>query len=1409
MGVHDKKIVINGAVSQYDRWLRALDAEYAKVDGRSFSELLDFAVSYGSLINFYNLKNERDGDWSPFFLADPTMLLASQETIDVAEIEAEFARLERLTRAAHSFDRRFELLREIFEVILGLARRLDRWLRLLEQSAESEVMRLLRQLIVTDIERGLGEQLRRLKAYDLGAGLSDALGRPIGLDYEGFLPLWELKTVGADGAIYRGRTNNRKIAHALPPLSTILSSFLYTLSDLRLFAQAYAPATLETGDHKPQIALYMAFVRLFQTAQNSINTVSSRYTRFYYRDILRESYRAAVPDNVHLSFTLEEDEDVLSTLVPRNTLFLAGQDRDDRDILYASDKDLLVTSARLAKVRTLRVMHAKLIPQDVDSTLVVSRVLSSEIALGEPTAAQAPWATFGETQTGKTEAEITEPATLGFALASSYLWMTGGVRIVTIGLRYSSESQSKLVEMLGELSNATGLSPEKIFETVLYEAFTLYVSMSAGWFRIEKYKVTRITLDDVSNPVFELQFELPANVPPITAYDPASEEEVDDGSAEVVTDDAVVNATVPAPSLPTLKAYLRQNPVRLSGDGGTVEVYPLSLLGVIQVTAFQINADVFGLTGLQLANTDGEIDQSAPFPLFGGAPVVGSYLLIRHRELFAKRLSNLWLTITWFNLPPNEDGFQGYYKDYVIGLDGKPQCNLFNNAVFHGGLSIQNPGHWFLTDLKQCPDAPPPVPIDLLLFRTKPYCDSTRPDAALCSFTNFDKLKVCRWTPPAYYDAAESAIKLELTGPPYTFGTDLFPQNVLYSVLEDLPNTDFCKDNCLTECMILAEASECIATCLYCLAVCAQQPTPDPQCAQACLSVCLTCLSEKSAQCLAGCLDDSRGLPIEDALRRIKERLESCPGLPEPERALCIRACIELLAECLDLFPDEIPSCVVQCVKKCMTILEAISCVLTTVENCQGQTGGDYYQCLIAGLTTCKEQLDAAYALCLEICMQECLTLKKTIRYPNEPYLPQALSVTVNYSARCTSRATETEEGCGLFFHLLPFDGYQHLAPSDEEPRPLVPRFSSTGNLYIGFSALIPPQTLTLLFQLAAGSSLDSGVQLPPVIWEYLSDNRWHRLRASSIQADSTNGLQNSGIITLGLPTYDPTNNTVLPAENQWLRASVAEQPDQFPKTIAIYPHAVMATWRDNDNTGEKLAKPLPPYTITSAVEDLPFVASIIQPMASFGGRPPETASTFDVRVGERLRHKDRAILGWDYERLVLERFPTVWKTQALPGRDLSRGEVPGNVLVVVVPGPDTIGVVDSTVPAASDEMLEQIQSYLEARASPFIQLHVANPLYVRIQVSATVQFHAGSDAGTYTERLNNELVQYLSPWFYDAERAARGGRYISEADISEFIQTRPYVEAMSSIKLEYEPAPQILDWYFLTSARQHKIQVA
>jgi hypothetical protein len=1359
------KIVLNGAPSQLDRWLRALDAAWAQVDGRSLSELLDFAVQFGHLVQFYDLCDQPDGDWVELFLADPAMILAAITAADLAAREAAFSALVRATAAEPAYDRKFALLRETFAAVLALARQIDAWLRALALSPRSDAVRQALQEMEAAVQGGLGEALRRLKSFDQGAGLPAALAQPVGLDYSGFLPVWELGFVCPDGSIYRGATGNLKIDHALPRLTPLFDTLLDGIRDFQSLARAGFAATLAEGWHKPQIALYIAFVNLFHTAQDSINTLSSRYLRFYYDRILREPRRPAMPDSVYLTFTLAGDEGLTSAAVPRGTLFPAGQDAGGNDILYAADRDLNVTAARIAQLRTLRVLSGPLLPAAPDFEIVDQRILTAE---AQPDGEE-PWPTFGGTA----------PAELGFALASNYLLLSGGERSVWIIVRYTEATKEALQLLLDELA-AAGFDPTQALREVLAGAFRLDLSTAAGWFRLAGYEAIVPEPWDLE-PWFAFALELPASVPPIAPFAP---------------EDPTLAGTNPAPALPTLEAWLRQEPVTLvNAHGGEAQVYPLSLLGGIAVTAFEIQTRVEGLPGLALANTDGEADPSAPFPVFGAVPVAGSYLQIRHAELFAKVPESLEIALQWFGLPPNDDGFKGWYRDYVIGLSGKPEPGLFDNASFHGGWSVLNPGAWTLQDAAlPCSQEPPAQGVDVHLFRTQNDCGAAipAPDGKLCGETAFGNLEVCDRTTPPYYDPAASAVRLELTAPGYAFGNDLYTVNVLNAVIEDLPDVPACEDQCAAECQPFKGAARCIETSLENC-----KDTPEDQyaaCIQPCIAKCqqalLLAFVDRFLSCLETCALDG------ETLDYFRGCIQTCLSLPGAKRALSMKTCVEELRARLD---GERFRCIEGCLAKCLKLLEALLWIESSAAACNGSP--TYKDCMTAGLTACVARLDALYDDCFAACMAACTRPKKELKYPNEPWLPQAQSLTLAYSARCSLSAGEAS--AGRFFQLLPFGGYQEAAPFPAAGAFLLPQFPDPGTLYLGFSGLSRAQKLNLLFQMTASRG-ESG--LPAVAWSCLSSTAWQRLTPAEILLDTTDGLKNSGVAAFSLPAFDPAGSTLFPGGFQWLRATVTGDPDHFPATAGIAPHVLTATWRNDGGTGENLRQPLPAHTITSSVQNLAGIATIGQPMESFGGKPPEDQRGLDVRLGERLRHKDRALLAWDYERLVLERFPSVWKTQALPARNAAGGNAPGDVLVVIVPGAESQQVQDPTLPLAPGDLLRQIQTYLEARTSPFVCLPVVNPQYVRIQVTAIVTFRNADDPGTDLAKLNADLVRYLSPWYYDAARAAKEGRYANEDEISEFVQTRPYVAALESIAFSYSPEREELEWYFLTSAAEHVI---
>ncbi|NJK31527.1 MAG: hypothetical protein HC927_03375, partial [Deltaproteobacteria bacterium] len=296
----------------------------------------------------------------------------------------------------------------------------------------------------------------------------------------------------------------------------------------------------------------------------------------------------------------------------------------------------------------------------------------------------------------------------------------------------------------------------------------------------------------------------------------------------------------------------------------------------------------------------------------------------------------------------------------------------------------------------------------------------------------------------------------------------------------------------------------------------------------------------------------------------------------------------------------------------------------------------------------------------------------------NPPYTPTIKQLSVDYG---TSLHLEVAAPGAVdeLLHIHPF-GTTPLGPDAQS---LFPRHANAGELYIGLRDVAAPQNLSLLIQLAEGTS---DPELDPAIveWSYLDANRWVDC---DVVFDSTRGLLNSGIVELQLPPVEPS--TRLPANLHWLRVAVARNVESVCDTVAIRTQAVTVQLVDRGNAAAHFEQPLPVGSITRLVKPDARIAAIEQPFTSFGGKPPERPEHLYTRVSERLRHKQRALTAWDYERLVLDRFSQIYKIKCFSGDE------PGRVEVIVIPDIRNALPGDPFAPKASTNLLADIQEYL------------------------------------------------------------------------------------------------------------------
>lgn len=423
---------------------------------------------------------------------------------------------------------------------------------------------------------------------------------------------------------------------------------------------------------------------------------------------------------------------------------------------------------------------------------------------------------------------------------------------------------------------------------------------------------------------------------------------------------------------------------------------------------------------------------------------------------------------------------------------------------------------------------------------------------------------------------------------------------------------------------------------------------------------------------------------------------------------------------------------------------------------------------------------------------------------PTEPYTPLIQSLYISYSAYTAigiseNNKTKFESRESNFFHINPFgEAEQHKYLSPSEPVYLLPQFKHEANgitqqhqgeFYIGLKDLKPESAVSLLFQVLEGTTNPKLAKPADHIhWSYLSKNRWVEF-ADSAMGDNTLQLVQSGIISFTIPADADLNNTVLPAGFIWLRASVSEAAEAVCKLLSVHAQATVAKFVNADNAPDFLDNALPATNIAKLKTPVTAVKKLEQPYPSFGGRAREDEDHFYIRVSERLRHKDRGITVWDYEHLVLEAFPEIYKVKCLNHTQVEDGvynEVkPGYVSIITIPLLQYRNDTDPLKPYTQQSTLTRIEDFLRKRISCFVKLRACQPQFEEVRLEFSLKLHeAYLDFTLYANMLKEEITQFLSPWAYDQTSTIDFGGKIHKSVLINFIEERYYVDFITDVKM-------------------------
>ena len=397
---------------------------------------------------------------------------------------------------------------------------------------------------------------------------------------------------------------------------------------------------------------------------------------------------------------------------------------------------------------------------------------------------------------------------------------------------------------------------------------------------------------------------------------------------------------------------------------------------------------------------------------------------------------------------------------------------------------------------------------------------------------------------------------------------------------------------------------------------------------------------------------------------------------------------------------------------------------------------------------------------------------------PSEPYTPQIQNMSLDYTASATIEDID-------LIHLYPYAGtYSHeeikLQPT------LFPTFCDEGTLFLGLKNLVPGENVNLLFQLAEATS-DSESEKQEVQWYYLDNNVWKLLRTGfEVLEDATENLTTSGIVKFALPANMTNDNTIMPKNLHWIKATIPQNSKAVSETSGIHSQAISVTFTNGTaNDKLRLSQPLPAGSISKLNVADANLKSVQQPYETFGGQVPEIEQQYYVRVSEQLRHKGRAIQKFDYERLVLQEFPQLFKAKCINhsfalDAHLYKNDFPyspGYVILAVIPDLNKLQAGNSFEPKVPVSILEKIETFIRKRTSPFVRFRAMNPRYEKINFCFRVNLLPGKDENYYKEQLKEDLKELLAPWAVGKYDKLTFGQCVYRSDIISFLENTDYVD--------------------------------
>jgi hypothetical protein len=1343
-----------------ERYSNALNPATVTVDDRKLQDFIVYAQHYTKNVLFIPADGEIDlrQTWNAFFKDGAVLLMANIATRNASDMKITYEAL----RDSFFVRPNVETFDKLSNYVLSRFILIDEWYASVSEeiSLRSDIRMYVKSYLAKELKK-LNEILVHLNGLKNDAADNFVLRAELQNkdDIWGFA---ERQPSSATANLFSGSTDAERLKNAFLTLDKVFDVVFHVSTKLISNCKHYFDsAVFEQQNHPPHIALFITFVKLFGHAQDAINKLPDKLLNHYYRETLQIAPKPATPDSTFLIFDIAKGFETY--YLKKGTALSAGKDKTGIELIYRTDKDLLINKAQVVAIKSI------FIQRNNSGILNYFSDTLKQSGLAVPAASKS-WKPFGVPNKGH--------APIGLAIASTQFYLAKGQRNVSV-----------IFNLQGEFA----------FDAFDLSLFELRLTGEKGWISsanvedfINIHYFKRLDLNQL-----ELNFSISIAQPSaVLAFDPAIHLGGAYRTNNPILEILLLFPDLPAALTPELYTVYKK---QIDTLNALQDIDLLSVEVRVQVGTMDLKVNFDGVKDLTLQNHDAVLDGKKPFMPFTALPQVGSSFYIGCNDLYFKPIQSLTLNIEWM-LP---DNFRSYYDKYFPPYDANK---------FTASLSVLKKQNWQKLDDVSIID---PY-ANVQKFRTLIINLQKEPAAVVDTSGDGDVSSFDISKP-------DGTLKLKLNYP--DFGHNIYAQLITATVTESasskLGMVDFYKivKKQLHDSVITIKYPDDIGNEKGSLKVVIYDVLNLIKDDEKARGTMITGLDIKFKQIngsdvtfnqiqqFTGSMnaDGANTILVNDNnfieriirfLKKVKlidrsvhfdqdkDNMESIVAELSDRLDTRIDFILPADQEMVALIISETNSAISKVVSKIADKL--IRLRQTGIPN--GSSVSDVV----------KKEIDDANEVINDLIARKIATLLAAHDIPPKPYTPLINTLAISYSSTKT-----VQRGKDAFFQILPF-GVKALDPMGKLTNKVFPGYlihedpDYSGLLLIGIAHIVPNQNLSLFFQMAEGTR-GSEKKPSPLNWFYLRNNEWMRLKDDDLVSDGTIGLQTTGIVEVSFPEDANNDNTIFDEQGlYWLAVGVNKNIDAFPNFLDIKTQAVQATFSDAGNDPIHLNMPLPALKVTKLVDKLPGIKSIAQPVASLYGKMQELEPEYYTRVSERLRHKGRAINNWDYERIVLEQFPFVFKVKCLNNYNQGEFAVGHVTLVPIVDLTNkSTGLVNAVMPLANYMQLRSIEQFVNLRSPSFVKVHAINPQLDYVRVSCKVKFIVGVDKGFYLQKLNEDIVAFLTPWASGNPEGLTFSAKIYASSLISFIDKRPYVDYVSDLYMnQYTtkgPAPVYL----------------